>query len=785
MQKESLKTCSPRASVFTDTGEAPRRTDTLDIDAFRSELDALLEGEVRFDLLSRALYVSDSSNYRQVPVGVVLPRTIEDVEKAVALCRKYAVPLFSRGAGTSLCGQTANAALCIDFTKYLNKILEINTQEKWARVQPGLIEDHLNAKTREDGLILGPDPATHTHCTIGGMLGNNSCGVHAFMAGKMSENTYEMDILTGDGVRMTVGETSEDELERIIAAGGRKGEIYAGLKRIRDKYADLIRERYPDIPRRVSGYNLDELLPENGFNVAKALVGSEGTCVTILEARIRLIENPPKRALLLIGFKDVFTAGDYVPTLREYDIIALEGLDEKLIKGMKALHIHPEDVQLLPEGKGWLMVEFGGDTEEEARKKARKVMDDLDDDDKVTGLKLFDDAEEEAQIWEIRESALGATAHIPGEGMTWPGWEDAAVAPENVGKYLREFQDLLEKHGYQAALYGHFGQGCIHCRIDFDLMTEEGIANYMKFIREAGDLVVKYRGSMTGEHGDGQSKAMLLQKMFGPELVEAFEEFKDLWDPEGLMNPGKVVRPCMPDENLRLGTDFRPKHPDTYFTFANDKGSINRASLRCVGVGKCRRKDNVFMCPSFQVTHDEKDTTRGRAHMIFEMLRGDLITDGWDSKEVLAALDLCLSCKGCKDQCPVSVDIPTLKAEFLAHHYRHKPRPRPHYSMGLVGYLSKLVQFAPQVANLFSHTPIFAAIAKEAAGVAQERTLPKFANRTFLDWFRHRKSFSSGGEPVVLYPDMFNDHFHPETLKAGVQILERWGFDVGMNRIHR
>jgi len=734
--------------------------------------------EIRFDKTSLALYTTDASNYRQVPIGIVIPKTREAVIKAIAVCRRHGAPIVSRGGGTGLCGQTCNVAVVIDHSKYLNRILEIDPYRKVARVEPGCILDHLRDETEKYHLTYGPDPATHDHNTFGGMIGNNSCGIHSVMAGRTADNVHELEIVTYDGVRMKVGPTTEEELAQIIADGGRRGEIYAGLKSIRDRYGDLIRKRYPKIPRRVSGYNLDDLLPENGFNVARALVGTESTCITVLEATVRLVHSPPGRALLVIGYPDVYQAGDDIPEIMKFRPVGLEGLDDNLVHFMIKKHLHPEDAQLLPEGKGWLLVEFGADDRNKAAEQARRAMEALKQRENPPAMKLFDDDKDEKKVWEVRESGLGATANVPGMPLGWPGWEDAAVDPAQVGNYLREFKKLLDGHGLIAALYGHFGQGCIHCRISFDLFSHEGIQNYLAFLEKASDLVVKYNGSFSAEHGDGQSKAIFLPKIYGPELMGAFREFKALWDPEWKMNPGKVIDPYRPEENLRLGVDFNPWQPETRFRFPNDHGSFPDATLRCVGVGRCRRTHDAFMCPSFLVTREEKDTTRGRAHLLFEMFRGDLITDGWRSKEVLEALEYCLSCKGCKTDCPVNVDMATYKEEFLHHHYEHRLHPRNAYAMGFIGFVAPLAMKMPNVVNFFTQTPVIRNLVKFIGGTAAERPLPRFASATFSAWFRNRQPPNPEGARVLLYPDIFNDSIYPSALQAAALVLEHWGFRV-------
>jgi FAD/FMN-containing dehydrogenase len=661
-------------STFGRSRAHPEGVENVNATGLARKLKKRIAGEVRFDSGSRALYATDGSNYRQVPIGVVIPKSAEDVQETIALCREFGAPILSRGGGTSLAGQCCNVAVVMDMSKYFNRILEINEAGKFARIQPGVVLDHLRQQaSAQCGLTFGPDPSTHNHCTLGGMLGNNSCGVHSVLTQfygpgpRTSDNVEELEILTYDGCRMRVGKTSENELAQIIAAGGRRGEIYAGLKRLRDVYADLIRARYPDIPRRVSGYNLDDLLPEKGFHVARALVGSESTLVTILEAKLSLVKNPRSRSLILLGYPDVYSAGEHVMDILPFKPIGLEGIDHKLVDYMQLTGTHKKNIRLLPDGKGFLIVEFGGDSKEESNGRARELMATLEGKPNAPSMKLFDDSEEEEQVWKIRESGLGATAFIPGKPDAWPGWEDSAVPPECVGEYLQDLRKLFEKFGYDTSLYGHLGQGCIHCRIPFDLRTAEGIQNYLKFTDQAADLVLKYGGSISGEHGDGQARADLLPKMFGPELGRAFVEFKNIWDPEWKMNPGKVVKPWSRIENLRLGTDYHPWEPETHFKFPLDGHSFARAALRCVGIGECRREEKGTMCPSYRVLHEEEHATRGRAHLLFEMLRGETIRDGWRSQEVKESLDLCLSCKGCKGDCPVKVDIATYKAEFLSH----------------------------------------------------------------------------------------------------------------------
>jgi FAD/FMN-containing dehydrogenase/Fe-S oxidoreductase len=746
-----------------------------------------VRGEVRFDEGSRALYATDGSNYRQVPIGVVLPRDLDDVVHTVAAAREFGAPVLSRGGGTSLAGQCCNVAVVMDFSRYMHRVLEIDPARRLARVEPGCVLDDLRHAAEAHGLTFGPDPATHTHCTLGGMLGNNSCGAHSLLCAKhgiglrTSDNTERLTVLTYDGLGLEVGPTSETELDAIIRAGGRRGEIYGGLRALRDRYADLIRAKMPRLPRRVSGYSLDELLPEHGFNVARALIGTESTCVTILEATLRLVPAPRARSLLLLGFRDVYTAADRTGEILPHHPTALEGMDRCLFDWVRAKGDEDADLALLPPGGGWLLVEFGGESKEESDAQARVLMDRLATGPDAPAMKLYDDPTEEARIWKVREGGLGSTAWVPGRPDTWEGWEDSAVPPERIGDYLREFNALLRRYDYETALYGHFGQGCVHCRIPFDLYTAEGIRRFRGFLDEAADLVVRFGGSLSGEHGDGQSKAELLPRMYGPELVQAFREFKAIWDPAGRMNPGKVVDPAPITSHLRLGTDYHPPAPRTYFRYPNDRGAFARAALRCVGVGECRRESGGVMCPSYRATREERHSTRGRARLLWEMLNGDVLTGGWRNDAVREALDLCLACKGCKHDCPVTVDMATYKAEFLAHYYAGRLRPRQAYAFGWIHQWARIASAAPVMANLLTHAPGLADVAGWAVGMAPDRRAPAFAPERFKRWFR-RRGRRTGGRPVLLWADTFNDFFHPETAQAAVAVLERAGCRVYVPR---
>ena len=744
------------------------------------ELGRAIRGEVRFDRGSRALYATDASNYRQVPIGVVVPRDEDDVRAAVSVCRRFGAPILARGSGTSLAGQSCNVAVVLDFTKYMNRILEIDFEKRIARVQPGVILDTLRGRAEQKKLTFGPDPSTHSRCSLGGMIGNNSCGTHSLISGKTVDNVHELRILLYDGTELTVGATPEAELEAIVREGGRRGEIYAGLRSIRDRYLAHIRAGFPQIPRRVSGYNLDQLLPEQGFHVARALVGTEGTCAIVLGATLRLIESPQHRVLVGLGYPDSFAAADHVPAILETSPIGLEGFEGGIIDGLN--YKGAPNLDLLPPGRGILLAEYGSNDPAESRATAERLVLKLSGLSGAPVTRIYSAAESKA-VWKIRESGPRMASAVPGSLPRWEGWDDASVAPERLGPYLRELRSLLDEYGYQAAFYGHFGHGCIHMQVSFDFETEEGIRKYEAFINRGADLVVRYGGSLSGEHGDGQSRGALLPKMFGPELMQAFAEFKAVWDPGNRMNPHKVIDAYQPTENLRLGADYNPAKPATFFTFPDDKGSFAKAAMRCIGLGECRKHDYGTMCPSYMATLEERHSTRGRARLLWELLQGEVLTDSWKNEQTKEALDLCLSCKACKSECPTNVDMATYRSEFLAHYYETRSRPLAAYAFGLVDRWASLGSLTPVLANLTLNVPGVAPLIKRLLHLAPQRALPKLAPQSFTRWARSTSvptpGSGNGGKPgVILWADTFNNYFHPETSQAALAVLKSAGFHV-------
>jgi FAD/FMN-containing dehydrogenase/Fe-S oxidoreductase len=753
-----------------------------------AELRAAMRGEVRFDSGSKALYASDASNYRQVPLGVVLPADVNDLVTALAVCRRKDVPFLTRGGGTSQNGQCVNVAVVADASKYVNRVVSVDPGSRTAIVEPGVVCDTLRDAAEIHGLTFAPDPATHSRCTLGGMIANNSCGAHSVMGGKTVENIEALEVATYDGARFWVGPTTEVELNEIIAHGGRKGEIYEKLRDLRDRYAHQIRGKFPQIKRRVSGFNLDQLLPENGFNVARALVGTEGTCAVTLQAKVRLVHSPSCRILLVLGFKDIYVAADAVPHFNRFDPIAIEGLDRAIIRGLQARGLKRDEIALLPPGDAWVVLEFGADGHSDALRQACEAEAYFKGGLAGNGVTcvLVEDEQKQQKVWSIRETGASAVALSIDSSKPDPivGWEDAAVDPLRLGDYLRQFQALVDRFGYETCLYGHFGDGCVHARITFDLRSSEGVLKWRSFLREAAQLVVEFGGSLSGEHGDGQAKAEFLPIMYGPEIIRAMEEFKAIWDPANRLNPGKVVHAYRVDENLRTGPAYKQVKLTTKLTFSSPEGDgMQRAVERCIGMGKCRSLDGGTMCPSFRATREEKFSTRGRAHLFWEMLQGEIITDGWNSLEVKEALDVCLACKGCKSDCPTHTDMASYKAEFLSHYYENHRRPRQAMFMGRIGQWAPLASRFRLLTNLVTTSRPLARISKWVAGVARERHLPVFAPQTFRTMAKARGQVRLGGRgdaarKVILWVDTFNEHFSPEVAMAAFDVLTWMGYEV-------
>ncbi|WP_446033671.1 FAD-binding and (Fe-S)-binding domain-containing protein [Streptomyces olivaceus] len=724
-----------------------------------SDLEAALRravgGEVGFDVTSRALTTMDASNYRRVPLGVVAPRDADDVAAVLDVCRERGVPVVARGGGTSIAGQATGTGVVLDFTRHMNRLVGLDPEARTAVVQPGLVLDRLQRSAAPHGLRFGPDPSTHSRCTLGGMIGNNSCGSHSVAWGTTADSVGELSVLTARGRRLRLGREWAGAPE--------------GLRDLVDGDLARLRTGFPDLPRRISGYALDALLPENGADVARSFCGSEGTLGVVTEAVVRLVEAPRARALAVLGYADEAGAAEAAAGLLPLGPLTVEGMAADLVPSTEGL----------PRGGAWLFVETGGDTGAQARARAEAVVRAAD----VVDALVVTDPAGQRTLWRVREDASGTATRMPDGAEAWPGWEDCAVPPARLGAYLRDFRALLTAHGLRGTPYGHFGDGCIHVRIDFDLLTDAGVARFRRFSEELADVVVAHGGSLSGEHGDGQARAELLPRMYGAQTVALFERAKAVWDPDDLLNPGTLVRPAPLDANLRFAV--LPREPvDVEFGYPSDGGDFSAAVRRCVGVAKCRTTSaagSSVMCPSFRATGQEEHSTRGRARLLHEMLAGELVADGWRSTEVRDALDLCLSCKGCRSDCPVEVDMATYKAEFLHHHYEGRRRPAAHYAMGWLPVWLRWAartRAAPVVNALASVRPL-AAVAKRLGGIAGEREVPRLAGETFSRWWRgRRRGTAGGGDLVVLWPDTFTEHLSPSVGRAAVRVLEAAGLRV-------
>ena len=718
----------------------------------------------------RAEYSTDASNYRVVPSVVVFPRHVEEAAAALDVARQAGVPVTSRGGGTSTAGNSVGSGIVLDFSRHLNRVLAVDAEARTAVAEPGAILDDITAAAAGHGLRFGPDPSSHARASIGGSIGNNACGSRALRYGRAADNVVSLDVLTASGRRLTARPMGRDGL---TAAGP----IGAALDALVGAHLGMIRTEFGRFTRQVSGYSLEHLLPENGADLAKFMAGTEGTLGMIVGATVGLVPSPRAVALAVLGYPGMPEAADAVPGLLPHLPVAVEGMDARLVDVVRARR-GAAAVPTLPRGESWLFVETAGDTEAEAQAAARRLIADAGclDSLVVTGAPA-------RALWRIREDGAGLGGRTPAGAPAWPGWEDAAVPPRHLGAYLRDFAVLMAEHSLDGVTYGHFGDGCVHIRIDFPFSTAPG--RYRQFAVAAAQLVGKYGGSMSGEHGDGRARGELLPAMYSPEAIDTMAAVKAIFDPGNVFNPGVLVDPVPLDADLRVPL-ARPLRRGLGFAYPHDGGDMSTAVHRCVGVGKCRADTTAVkgageagggvMCPSYLATRDEKDSTRGRARVLQEMANGTLV-NGFGAAEVAESLDLCLSCKGCSSDCPAGVDMATYKAEVLYQRYRRRPRPPAHYALGWLPRWARLASHAPGLANAVLRTPALAGLAKRAGGIDAGRPLPRLAAQTFRAWFAGRAA-AKAGTPVLLWVDTFTDHFTPEVGQAAVRVLEAAGYAV-------
>jgi FAD/FMN-containing dehydrogenase/Fe-S oxidoreductase len=726
--------------------------------------------------LARALYSSDGSLYRVLPRAVVRPRHPDEILATLQVCRSLGIPLTARGAGTSIAGNAVGPGVVVDTSRHLDRVHDIDPETRLAVVDPGVVQAALQARARPHGLRFGPDPSTSNRCTIGGMVGNNACGSRALGYGRTSDNVVGLDVVTGSGSRLRLGADGSS------AALSHADVLLARLRRMVDADLGTIRTELGRFGRQVSGYSLEHLLPERGFDVARALVGSEGTLALVLRATVQLVEDSSQRCLVVLGYPSMADAADATPGVLPHGPTACEGLDSRIVQRVR--DVPAAVVPDLPRGEGWLVVELVGDDADELASRAVQV---VADSGALDHLVVTDPAEA-AAIWRIREDGAGLAARTADGRPAHAGWEDAAVPVDQLGSYLREFEDLLRQHHLQGVPYGHFGDGCVHVRIDFPFgrrpapsPADGGRAAYRSFVQDAARLVAGYGGSLSGEHGDGRARSELLGTMYSADAVGLFERVKGLFDPEDVLNPGVLVRPAPLDADVRVAA-VAPYRRDLALTYAHDAGDFAAAVHRCTGVGKCLADLSAtggVMCPSYPATREEKDSTRGRARVLQEMLAPGGPVHDWRSPEVHQALDLCLSCKGCSRDCPTGVDMASYKAEVLHQTYRRRLRPRAHYALGQLPRWADLAAHAPHTVNRVMASRLGGRLARWSAGVDQRRELPAFASRTFGQlWTARTQPPGAGGAPVVLWVDSFTDHFAPHVAVAAVKVLEAAGYRV-------
>ena len=735
---------------------------TVPADALKSALSSAGVADVRVDGTSRAAYSSDASLYRMTPAAVVFPADHDEVAATLAVCRQTGVPVTARGAGTSIAGNAVGAGVVLDFSRYMNRVISVDPDTRTAVVLPGVVQAALQAVAAPHGLRFGPDPSSHSRCTIGGMIGNNACGSRALGYGRTSDNVTALRMLTAAGDELLLGGEAGRSAHPVI--DDLAGVTRSGLATIRTQFGRF--------GRQVSGYALETLLPENGFDVTRLMVGSEGTLGVITEATVRLVTEPAYRILVVLGYPDIATAGDATPAILEHAPTACEGLDSRIVdvirerKGSGA-------VPPLPSGAAWVFVEVVGDTRDEALSRASNVEQSCGAMDSLT----VEDAVHAASLWRIREDGAGLSSRSPAGRPAHAGWEDAAVPPERLGAYLRDFDALMADFEVTGMPYGHFGDGCMHVRIDFPLDRPGGTTVFRDFLMAAADLVAGYGGSLSGEHGDGRARSELLPKMYSPDSLALMAAVKHVFDPGNMLNPGVVVDQAPLDSDLRVPA-APPLRRNLALAYRHDDGDFTQAVHRCTGVGRCRADNTAtggVMCPSYLATREEKDSTRGRARILQEMVNGSTVT-GWRAPEVHEALDLCLSCKGCASDCPTGVDMASYKSEVLHQSYRRRIRPASHYSLGWLPRWAKIAGAAPRLVNAAARMPVLGPAALALAGVDRRRNIPPLARRTFRSWFDDNVAASSAGDEVLLFVDSFTNYFSPEVGVATVRVLQAAGY---------
>ncbi|MDP9794309.1 FAD/FMN-containing dehydrogenase/Fe-S oxidoreductase [Catenuloplanes nepalensis] len=716
--------------------------------------------EVRADAGTLGMYASDASLYRIPPLAVVRPRHVDEVAAALAVARETGTPLTSRGAGTSVAGNAVGRGIVLDFSRHLNRVLSVDPEARTAVVEPGTVHAVLQKAAMPHGVRFGPDPSTHPRCTIGGMIGNNACGSRSLAYGRTSDNVAGLELLTVSGQELITGYDGSGAFTRGADP------VIADVRSTVNRHLATARTEFDRFGRQVSGYAVQHLLPER-FDLTRALVGSEGTLAVITQATVKLVVDAPVRMVVVLGFPDIVAAGEASPAVVAHGPTSCEGLDSRLLDVLRARR-GPDAVPPLPSGAAWLFVELAGDDAGEVESRARRL---AADGIGASSLVLTDPATQ-ARLWRIREDGAGLAGRAPSDRPAWPGWEDAAVPPAKLGAYLARFDELVASYDMTSAPFGHFGDGCMHVRLDLPLDQPGGTKIMREFLTDAAKLVGEFGGSLSGEHGDGRARSELLPHMYSADAIALFAGVKAAFDPDNLLNPGVLVDPDPIDADVRPAGRFPLKK--LAMAYPHDDGDLGQAVHRCTGVGKCRADNSAaggVMCPSYLATREEKDSTRGRARVLQEVVRGEL---DWAHPSVHDAMDLCLSCKGCASDCPTGIDMATYKSEVLHQTYQGRLRPRSHYTLGKLPFWARLAGWVPRLANLGVRLPGVGKLALWLAGVDGRRSVPAFARKPFRRTF---KPEVTAKKPVILFADSFSDAFSPEVADATVRVLRAAGYE--------
>ena len=764
--------------LLYETARKAANISASEVSAIADKLRGQIAGEIRMDHYNRLMYSTDASMYQMMPVGVVVPRSADDVEATIRVAREHGVPVMPRGGGTALAGQATNHAIVMDFSKYMRNVLEVSPEERWARVQPGIVNNHLSAAVRQHGLMYAPDPVTSARATVGGGIGNNSCGPHSVIYGKTLDHILEVDAILSDGSRVHFAPTVGEGLEDKLAQNDLEGAIYRETRRLAWEHADEIAQRFPRILRRVMGYNLDDFTGSGPMNLTRAVVGSEGTLVAVTEARVNLVPLPQHKGLGVLHFTDLIECMEASVPILEHSPSAVELVGHMIIDNCKVNpgYRHMLD-QFIGDPRELLFVEFYGDSPREVQAKLEALKADMERRRLGYATMITNDPDQQRRWYALREAGLGLAMALKGDAKPLPYVEDTAVSPEQLPEYVRRFEEVVARYDTVAAYYGHASTGCLHIRPVVNMKQHEGVEKMAAIAEEISDLVLEFGGSLTGEHGDGIVRGVFTEKMFGSELYQAFKQLKQTFDPDSIMNPGKIIETPGIRENLRIGPGVEVLDVSTYLDFSEDGGFAGHVEM-CNSQGACRKLDGG-MCPSFMATREEEHSTRARATMLRMVISGKLPAEELTGKRLYETMDLCVECKACKAECPSNVDMAKLKSEVLSKYYEKHGVPLRARLFGEVARLSRIGQAVAPVTNFMGSLPPTKLITERVLGISRKRPLPRFARRRFSSLFSRRAPSVKGTRGDVLYfHDTFTEYMHPEVGHAAVRVLEALGYNV-------